>query len=143
MLNCFRVQLQLAPLSLGVFLLLGCGGGPSGPALAPVQGTVTLDGQPVAKARVEFIPSEGRPSTAITGTDGTYNLAYSPTENGAIIGATYRVTIQTARDAVESEGQIIEPKVTETIPERYHKNTELTAVIESGTNTINFELKSK
>jgi len=55
-------------------LCLGCGqSNPLG--TVPVGGKVTYNSQPVEGATVSFIPNgEGRPATAISAADGSYNL---------------------------------------------------------------------
>ena len=59
---------------VAVLLCLGCGQrNPLG--TVPVIGKATYNGQPVEGATVSFIPDDdGRPATAITLSDGTYNL---------------------------------------------------------------------
>jgi hypothetical protein len=59
---------------VAVLLCLGCGqSNPLG--TVPVGGKVTYNGQAVDAATVSFIPDgDGRPATAKTGSDGTYNL---------------------------------------------------------------------
>ena len=55
--------------------LLAVGGCGSGSDLAPVSGTVTYKGQPVAGATVVFMgDGNTRPATAITAADGSYSL---------------------------------------------------------------------
>jgi hypothetical protein len=52
---------------------------PQGPMLYPVRGRVTVDGKPLAKAIVAFLPEfsdGGTHSVAETKGDGTYELAY-------------------------------------------------------------------
>lgn len=52
--------------------LAGCG---RGPELAEVEGTVTLNGKPLDKVRVEFHPAgEGPRATAVTDANGRYVL---------------------------------------------------------------------
>src|SRR5437762_13573359 len=55
-------------------LCLGCGqSNPLGPV--PVSGKVTYNSQPVEGATVSFNPDgDGRPATAISAADGSYNL---------------------------------------------------------------------
>src|SRR5262245_50737601 len=52
----------------------GCGkSNPLG--TVPVSGKVTYNGKPVESATISFIPDgDGRPATAISATDGAYNL---------------------------------------------------------------------
>ena len=77
-----------------LLLLAGCGGS-SGPVL-PVNGVVTLDGNPVANALVRFYPAEGtEPSSsgfAQTGTDGKFVMTGGKGEKGLAPGK-YKVTV--------------------------------------------------
>ena len=72
-----------------VFLLAlsaGCGGRDL-PELAPVEGTVTLDGKPLPNVMVQFLPENGgRPSTGTTNDEGHYELTYVAGEMGARLG---------------------------------------------------------
>lgn len=136
---CYPMQGAL----LGLFVsLAGCGQGASGLNIAPVTGQVTLNGQPLPGAMVEFIPEQGRPSVAITNQEGAYELNFTSTEKGAIVGMPYRVKIKTGREAVTAEGEQISPPVPEKLPKKYHDDSELTATIEPGKNVIDFPLTS-
>lgn len=67
-----------------LFISIGCG---NEMKVAPVSGTLTLDGEPVEQASVVFEPEEGgRPSFGVTNAQGRYTLAYSRTLNGAEVG---------------------------------------------------------
>ncbi|PQO36442.1 carboxypeptidase-like regulatory domain-containing protein [Blastopirellula marina] len=76
-------------LLLVAFLFAGCGGN----ALQPLQGTVTLDGQPLADAAVSFSPvAGGRPASGKTDADGKFTLASFTAGDGLPVGS-YKVTI--------------------------------------------------
>lgn len=113
----------------------GCGG-KSGPQLARVSGKVTLGGQPLAKAAVEFIPEKGRPATGVTDDDGYYELQYTESDRGAMLG-NHTVRIRTYREADEDAGT---PEVPEKVPMKYNVNSELTRDVKEGKNEFNFEL---
>lgn len=119
---------------------LGCGDG--GPGIAGVEGTVTLDGQPLADASVVFAPQSGRPAGAKTDAEGRYELSFSQGRKGAMPGV-HRVMISTAADASQTaDGQPI-PARKETVPAKYNASTELEFTVESGkTNVANFNLTS-
>ena len=66
---------------------LGCGGGASRPETAPVTGTVTYNGKPVANATVMFTPKSGGASaTGKTDENGKFTLTTFEPGDGAIVG---------------------------------------------------------
>lgn len=116
----------------------GCGGG--GPDLAPVEGTVTLDGAPLPNARVVFQPQgPGSPSSGITDEEGHYELLYAPGRKGAMIGRhTVRITTYAQGRADENGEPTFTP---EHVPPRYNSQTELSAEVQPGSNTFDFPLE--
>lgn len=118
-----------------------------------------MDGAPVERACVSFYPASGdRASQGLTDADGHYELSYTRSTDGAVIGE-HKVTISTK---VESEVEYSDSDYTdggtgetaatvvvkarkEMLPKKYRdlKVTELSATVESGSNEINFDLKSK
>ncbi len=121
---------------LALVFIGGCGGGD----LAQVSGTVTLDGQPLEGAQVSFWPLDAeagsdRPSAGVTDGSGQYRLMYTAEEPGVLPGR-HKVEISTASGGEEG------PKA-ERLPPRYNTNTELTAEVTSGRNTLDFELTSQ
>ncbi|HUT94747.1 MAG TPA: carboxypeptidase-like regulatory domain-containing protein [Thermoguttaceae bacterium] len=125
-------------------LAAGCGG--SDGKLAPVKGTVTLDGEPLAEARVEFDPdpgevvrgkSTGSASYGKTDSSGRYTLQYTHEKQGALVGK-HTVRITTRGMTVDPDGK--EVLVPERLPPKYHLNSELTAEVKPGSNTFDFPL---
>jgi hypothetical protein len=113
-------------------LVLVCGCSRSDrPPLAPVAGTVTLDGQPLAKAAVTFRPAAGRASRGFTDEEGHYELIYIRDIRGAKVGS-HTVIISTRRETVTEE----------MVPEIYNKQTTLTAEVDGRKNVINFDLET-
>lgn len=114
-----------------MFTVVGCGGG-DGVDLVPVEGTVTLDGQPLPDAWVTFSPELGRPSSGKTDSEGRYRLQYTPDARGAVPGK-HHVTISTFvepdSDSSDSEKQAGKP---ERIPEKFNKKTTLTVDLVAG-----------
>lgn len=119
--------------ALAILCLTGCGKSDR-PPLGRVGGTVTLDGAPLPGALVVFTPDgPGRSAVATTDTVGQYELAYLRDIEGANVGShTVRITT-----ATEERGS------KEILPLRYHRKTELVAVVEPGENTLDFPLQSK
>jgi hypothetical protein len=140
---------------LGLLVLAGCGGG--GPNTAyPVSGRVTSHGQPVAQGTVTFVP-QGDGTRVATGEirpDGYYALTTTDPSDGAMPGK-YRVTI-TSEEAIDpSKGKpavskkvALTPEETRSAPKRsviaskygLPDASGLTAQVEAGSNTKNFDL---
>lgn len=112
---------------------IGCGSSTL-PPLGTVTGTVTLDGRPVPHALVTFTPEgPGRTSGGMTDAEGTYVLSYLQDVPGANV-ARHRVRISTVTEPYGFK---------ETLPDRYHGQTQLTADVAAGANTIDFPLESR
>jgi len=128
-------------LALPTVLLLGCGGG-SGVDTSGVHGTVTMDGQPLANAYLEFIQSGTRPAYGKTDSSGNYTLEYTASQTGAVPGE-YKVKINTGDEAnLGLDGEMV-PAVKETVPSKYNSETTLTfTVVDGESNVANFELDS-
>jgi hypothetical protein len=124
-----------------VFMLLvclaGCGG-PEHPDVGRVSGVITFDGQPLPEATVMFQPTEGRASVATTDSAGKYSLLYLDGVPGAKLGE-HTVIIRTEIPGEDGQPPIAKEK----LPKKYHDRTELKADVKPGSNTFDFELKSK
>ena len=117
--------------------LVGCGGSGDTPELGTVEGTVTLDGKPLANATVTFIPQDTeqrRPSNAQTNESGEFELKYSREHDGAPPGK-YLVEIRTG-------GGEDDDVVKESVPANYNTNSELVRDVKSGHNEFEFKLES-
>ncbi|MGQ0634935.1 MAG: hypothetical protein ACT4QC_10015 [Planctomycetaceae bacterium] len=110
------------------------------PGLAPVSGTVTLDGQPVNRALVQFIPlfeekefkkalTKGAGAAGYTDEMGRYTLFYT-TVTGAVVGRN-KVRI----DATDDLGRPL-------IPSQYNIQSTLTADVPEGGKTFDWDLES-
>ena len=126
--------------ALVLLFVPGCGRR-DGPELAGVSGTVTLDGSPLPKARIEFQPRQaGSPSMAVTDAAGRYRLVYSVGRYGAIPGR-HTVRISTYRQVSSSQGRPREA-IPERVPSRYNDETELVREVKPGSeNVIDFHLE--
>jgi hypothetical protein len=135
---------------LSLLAMTGCGSGR--PDVAPVRGTVSLNGKPVTTGRIMFYPTAGRPACAPINSDGTYVLTTFESDDGALIG-THRVTI-TSTEVVgppprgpEDEYKINKeriPVVKWLTPQQYSDptTTDLKAEVKPQNNQIDFGLKS-
>jgi hypothetical protein len=122
-LRCFSLASLVA--------ISGCGAG--GPEVAPVHGRVTLDGRPLARADVTFLPDGAqRASLGRTNADGHYELAYKRGQAGAIVGR-HTVHIEVSSELVKNPPPI---------PARYASKSELHPEVQPGDNELNFDLTS-
>lgn len=129
---------------------VGCGG-PSH-KVAQVSGRVTLDGKPLPKASVTFVPlatkenpNPGPTAQGKTDADGRYKLDVDPATPGAVVG-TCRIYITTviAEPTAEDRDAGGAPKIKDKVPPRYNIKTELTFdVPPGGTDKADFDLKTK
>lgn len=129
----------VAMLSTFAFLSLGGCGGRSD--IGRVSGTITLEGQPLANARVIFQPqAAGSASYGVTDAEGHYTLQYNADTEGAMIGRhTVSVSTFMAGDPdADPPGQISE----ERIPAKYNATSELMAEVTAGDNSIDFALEA-
>jgi hypothetical protein len=130
----------------------GCGKGKDLPDLAPVTGTVTLDGQPLAEAEITFTPigtTAGLGSEGRTAGDGKYQLKAVRRGAGAAAGQ-YKVVIS---KRVMPDGSVVRPSPDtppimspgkELLSPQYSDpaQTTLTATVPAGGGTIDFPLKT-
>ena len=133
---------------LTLVVALGCGG----KRLAPVSGTVTLNGQPLANATVNFQPiaapgsiDAGIGSQAKTNDKGEFTLTTSTGENGAVVGK-HRVMISLLSEQV-GDSDTRPPRggwpLADKVPKRYNSESQETFEVPSGgTNKADFALTS-
>ena len=132
-------------LLLAGLAVVGCGGERF--PLAPVAGRVTLDGEPLADARVSFEPirvgdafEAGPGSYATTGADGRYTLTTVDDRDGAVV-AEHRVAISTFKGKEGPQGEML-TAVEERVPEAYGAQGTLRfAVPPEGTDAADFALE--
>jgi hypothetical protein len=113
--------------------------------VAPVSGTVTLDGAPLDRASVMFLPAAGgRPSFGVTDEQGRFTLDYSMDQMGAEVGQC-DVKISTkmqAADDADDEGKF----APERVPKRYlgdKPQEPIIVTVEPKDNTIDIALTTK
>lgn len=130
--------LLMATLLPIVLLTSGCQNSP----YVPVQGRVTLDGEPLPRGVVQFVPvgTEGPTAAGVIGADGSYTLR-TDDQLGAVVGR-HRVRID-ARAVPKDETDTLPASL---IPEIYLSETtsglEVEVVAGKG-NTIDLPLKSQ
>lgn len=139
--------LLLLPLALA----FGCG--PSGPAIVPVSGIVTLDGVPVEGATVTFVSKVGsRMADGQTDAQGRFTLTTQDADPkpGALEGE-HTVTVNGSRvvgAAANPDGTSSDsapPKIEWFLPERYaHPNTSgLSQSVTKGMPPVELKLTAK
>ncbi len=147
------------PLVAVAILTAGCSGG--GPALGVVEGTVKINGKPAPFVIVNFNPAEGgRSSEGVTDESGHYELIFNSESMGAMVGS-HTVSLILDQAALRSPqiaavggsgvtAEVVAEKMKEAeerrrsiqvIPQQFNTNTTLTAVVEAGENTVNFDLE--
>ncbi len=146
-----RWNYYLSLVLMTLIVVSGCGRDARLPNLVPVEGRVTLDGQPLANATITFIPSGntvGRGAGAMTDDSGTYRLKEQDGSQGTAVGS-YRVVISKLvnSDGSDFVGDRLGPMDTnarELLPARYSDfgRTESTAEVVDGGGTIDLKLSS-
>jgi hypothetical protein len=138
-----RARLLLA---FSLVLGLGCGSG----KFAPVSGTVTMNGKPLAGATVMFSPiakegsiDAGPGSGGKTNEKGEYTLTSDTGRNGALVGK-HRVSISLMGQGTSETDERRRPGTpVNQVPLRYNGKTELTYEVPAGgTDKADFTLKS-
>lgn len=126
-------------------LLAGCGD-VSTPRNS-IKGEVKLDGQPMAKGSIMFLPTgEGKGQAVVAPiVGGRYEIVAA---QGPAVGR-YRVEIRGTRKsgkmipkAMAPPGEMIEEEV-EAVAAKYNAQSELTTDVKAGENVANFDVKSK
>lgn len=79
------ITCSFATVTACVALIAGCTG--SDRTLVPISGKVLIDGQPVPRGYIRFIPAKGRVSSGQIRSDGTFDLTCFKEGDGAHVGA--------------------------------------------------------
>lgn len=119
-----------------------------------LEGTVTLDGQPLPTGDITFFPVPGTPGPTAGGkiVEGRFSIS---AEGGTMAG-TFRVQItarrKTGKQVFDPTAQMMDPNAKngmidqyeQYLPSRYNQQSELTAdVIQGGKNVFDFPLRLK
>ncbi len=135
--------LQLSLLGILMVFSIGCGR-QDGPELATVTGKITLDGQPLPRVNIRFIPQQqgGSPSFGGTNAEGQYRLLFNHHRAGAMLG-THRVEIEPAEPEQGEDGKALPGVQVVKLPKKSIPSGGLTAEIKPGRNTVHFDLASR
>jgi hypothetical protein len=126
----------------GVICAAGCNGAQS--RLVPVEGRVTLDGQPMAGVQVFFDqPQEATGKSFIGKTNDQGRFALRPLGEEAVggQGGAFRVTLTTSVAEVGAPDEA--PLPPERIPPAYRNGKLQYEVPPAGTHEANFDLKGR
>jgi len=117
--------------------LAGC----SDTGTGTVNGTVTLDGQPLKEGTVRFVPVDGQSQTSSAVVkDGQFTAAVSLGEMKVEFSAP-KVTGK--RKMYDTPDSPVVDDVAELIPERFNVRSDLKISVKSGSQSETFPLKSK
>lgn len=110
----------------------------------PIEGAVTLDGQPVESGTIAFYPvSDGEAGGVLALIEsGKYAL---PADQGPLPG-TFRVEVswpkKTGRQIPSLDPGMMAEEMVEAIPAKYNRESQLRVEITSGQSTYDFHLES-
>lgn len=105
--------------------------------MAEVEGTVTLDGNPLEHGSVRFVPVDGKGVTGGATIDKGRFHTRLPL-------ATYQVEMSAVKSGGTPKNKYIDEGIVdiELIPAKYRLGTELTLEVTQDTKDANFDLKS-
>jgi hypothetical protein len=134
--------LRLAALA-ALLLAAGCSGG----GKAEVSGTVLLDGEPVEQGSINFIPVEGTsgPGVGAVIKDGKYHI---PKGKGVTVGKNrvelraFRMSGRKVPDPMGRPGALTDERVP-AFPPEYNTRSTLVREVQPGSNTFDFEVRTK
>jgi hypothetical protein len=127
--------LTVALLFPGGLMLAGCSSG-DGLARQPVSGSVTLDGAPLAKGTIRFMPTTNEAGTDTSAEISGGKYAFSKT-TGPVAG-NYSVSITSIADpGIQAKegmvpGSYRPPTPKDAVPAQYNVKTTLTATVKAG-----------
>ena len=103
----YRSKRQLLVGAALMIAFAGCGDGR--PPRVPVSGSVLIDGQPLTRGNIKFVPEGGRPSAGSIGEDGKFTLTCYDGNDGAIPGM-HRVQVASNRIISDSKIEWFAPR---------------------------------
>ncbi|MDO5748777.1 MAG: hypothetical protein Q4Q42_03945 [Planctomycetia bacterium] len=111
--------------------------------LCPVEGTVTLDGQPLEEGSIGMGPMVGQPGTAVGGKilNGAFKLRASEGEMLVTIRSQKKVPIENPTPDEAAHG--VAERTVELVPAKYNDRSELKFTVVKGKNQATFDLVSE
>ncbi len=118
---------------LGILLVVifaGCGGGPTytGEERVPVRGTISLNGQPIAKGTI-FFEGQRRSGAAIV--NGEYSVEEIHGPNTGVNQVHFSVLKSTGEFEPAEDGELDEV-FEEVLPKKFRRDTGIEVTFESG-----------
>ena len=112
--------------------------------LNPVEGTVTLDGQPLASGHIDMGPMAGQSGTPTGGdiVNGAFKMRASEGEMVVSIRSQQVVELTPEEQTADEKAHGITSRQKELLPQKYNDRSELKTTIVKGKNTVTFDLKS-
>jgi hypothetical protein len=127
---------------LFIMALIGLIAGCSNNQASDVTGTVTVDGEPVEKGSISFIPADGKSNTA--GGDivnGKYVATNVPVGSMKVQIRVPKVTGK--KKLYETADSAYRDTFSESLPKKFNDQTELRLDVQPGKNEKNWELSTK
>ncbi len=138
MIKTMKTFCALAAL-LGVVSFAGC---QPDDGLCPVEGAVTLDGQPLAEGSIGMGPMVGQPGTAVGGKilNGEFKIRASEGEMLVNIRSQKKVPIE--NPTPDEVAHNVTERTVELVPEKYNDRSELKFTVVKGKNKATFDLRT-
>jgi len=117
-------------------LLLGCD---SGPAPATISGEVKINGTPLEKGVISYVPADntGSPATAEI-KNGKYEIR--TTAGNKVVQISAPIVTDRRKESSAPDAPTIE-FTSESLPPKYNSASELTFDVKPGSNTKNWEIE--
>lgn len=127
-------------LARGVIVLGGALAGGCGPATGTITGAVTIDGQPLDKGVISYVPadSQGHPVT-VNIVNGKYTLQAPTGQKYVQISAP--IVVNTRKEYEGPDAPLVEI-TDERLPPKYNSQTELTFEVKAGVNAKDWAVES-
>jgi hypothetical protein len=114
--------------------------------LVPVEGRVTLDGQPLPNATVILSPvraTDPGPFAGKTDAEGRFALGAADNERGGAAPGEYMLMIATVMTQPNADEMTPPPTQKEVVPARWRNGSERYTVPADGTKEANLEMTSR
>lgn len=140
--NCQHGRSSLCVRLLICVLLVVVMGCSDGGSVGTVRGEVTLDGQPLPKGHVEFIPIDGQAQTAgAMIVDGKFQAQIPVSKMRVKLHATKPSGKK--YKAYDTPDTPWEDEMMEALPAKYNEKSDLQLEVKRGTQPVKYDLKSK